>query len=62
MIDDEFEAMKPSVVGPEMERWNVEDLEAYIARMKAEIEKVEAIIASKGSVNKAAEALFGKSS
>ena len=42
-----------------MERWNVEDLEAYVAAMEAEITKVEAIIAGKGSVNAAAEALFG---
>ena len=61
MMDDELEAMKPASAGAEMERWNIEDLEAYIAKMKAEIARVEAIIQSKGSVNKAAEALFGKS-
>ena len=62
MMEDELEAMKPVAASAEMERWNIEDLEAYIARMKAEISRVEAIIQSKGSVNKAAEALFGKSS
>ena len=62
MMEDELEAMKPAAASAEMERWNIEDLEAYIARMKAEISRVEAIIDSKGSVNKAAEALFGKSS
>ncbi len=58
-MEDELEKLKPASPGPEIERWNVEDLEAYVAAMKAEIAKVEAIIASKGSVNSAAEALFG---
>ena len=58
-MEDELEKLKPSGPGPEMERWNVEDLEAYVAAMKAEIAKVEAIIAGKGSVNAAAEELFG---
>ena len=40
-------ALKPAGLGPEVERWNVEDLEAYIAAMKAEIAKVEAIVAGK---------------
>ena len=58
-MEDEFEALKPAGVGPEMERWNVEELQAYIDNMKAEIVRVEAILASKSSVNAAAAALFG---
>ena len=58
-MEDEFEALKPSGAGPEMERWNLEALQAYIDAMKAEIAKVEAIIAGKVSVNDAAAALFG---
>ena len=58
-MEDELEKLKPAGHGLEMERWNVEDLEAYVAAMKAEIAKVEAIISGKGSVNAAAEALFG---
>ena len=57
-MEDELEAMKPTGAGPEMERWNVEDLQAYIDRMKAEIARVEAILDGKGSVNAAAAALF----
>ena len=34
-MEDEFEAMKPGGAGPEMERWNLEDLQAYIDAMKA---------------------------
>lgn len=59
-MDDELERVKPNGLGPEMERWNIEDLQEYVARMKAEIAKVEGIIASKGAVNDAAAALFGK--
>ena len=58
-MEDEFEALKPAGVGPEMERWNVEDLQAYIDSMKAEIARVEEILAGKNSVNAAAAALFG---
>ena len=42
-----------------MERWNVEDLQAYIDNMKAEIARVETILAGKSSVTAAAAALFG---
>ena len=58
-MEDEFEALKPAGAGPEMDRWNVEDLQAYIDKMKAEIARVEAILADKGSVTAAAAALFG---
>ena len=61
-MEDELDRLKPAGLGPEMERWNVEDLEAYIATMRQEIARVEAIIADKGSVNAAAAALFGDSS
>lgn len=59
-MDDELEALKKAGLGPEMERWNVADLQDYVARMKAEIDRVERIIESKDSVNAAAAALFGK--
>ena len=61
-MEDELDKLKPAGLGPEMERWNVEDLEAYIAAMREEITRVEAIIAEKGSVNAAAAALFGDTS
>ena len=57
-IDDELDAMKPAGMPTEMERWNVEDLQDYIDRMRAEIARVEAIIAGKDTVNAAAAALF----
>jgi len=58
-MDEELDAMKPAGMRAEMERWNVEDLQDYIDRMRAEITRVEAIIAGKDSVNAAAAALFG---
>ena len=58
-MDEELDAMKPAGMPAEMERWNVEDLQDYIDRMRAEITRVEAIIAGKDSVNEAAAALFG---
>ena len=57
-MEDELDRLKPAGLGPEMERWNVEDLQAYIDRMKAEIARVEVILDGKGSVNAAAAALF----
>lgn len=59
-MDEEVDAMKPAGMPAEMERWNVEDLQDYIDRMRAEITRVEAIIAGKDSVNAAAAALFGE--
>lgn len=59
-MDDELEAIKKGGLDPEMERWNIEDLQDYVARMKAEIDRVERIIRSKDSVNAAAAALFGE--
>jgi len=58
-MDEELDAMKPAGMPAEMERWNVEDLQDYIDRMRAEITRVEAVIAGKDSVNEAAAALFG---
>jgi len=43
----------------DMQSWNIEDLQAYIDAMKAEIVRVEALIAQKNKVQSAAAALFG---
>ena len=42
-----------------MQKWNIEDLQAYIDAMKGEIVRVEALIAQKNKVQSAAAALFG---
>ena len=58
-MDNELDVLKPPGSGSEIERWNCEDLEAYIDAMKAEIIRVERILASKAGVNAEAAALFG---
>ena len=58
-MDDEIERLKPGAMPTDMQSWNIEDLQAYIDRMKAEISTVEALIAQKNKVQSAAAALFG---
>ena len=58
-MDDEIERLKPGVMPADMQSWNVEDLQAYINAMKAEIVRVEALMAQKNKVHSAAAALFG---
>ena len=58
-MDDEIERLKPGAMPTDMQSWNIEDLQAYIDRMKAEISKVEALIKQKNKVQSAAAALFG---
>ena len=60
LMDDEIERLKPGAMPADMQSWNIEDLQAYIDRMKAEISKVEALIAQKNKVQSAAAALFGR--
>ena len=58
-MDDEIERLKPGAMPTDMQSWNIEDLQAYIDRMKAEISTVEALIAQKNKVRSSAAALFG---
>ena len=59
-MDDEIERLKPGAMPADMQSWNIEDLQAYIDRMKVEISTVEALIAQKNNVQSAAAALFGE--
>ena len=58
-MDDEIERLKPGAMPADMQSWNIEDLQAYIDAMRAEIAKVEALMAQKNKVQSAAAALFG---
>ena len=58
-MDDELDRLKPVGLPADKQRWNIEDLQSYIEAMKAEIAKVEALIAEKNKVQSAAAALFG---
>ena len=58
-MNDEIERLKPGAMPDDMQSWNIEDLQAYIDAMKAEIVRVEGLIAQKNKVQAAAAALFG---
>lgn len=60
MMTDEIEQLKPRAMPAEMQSWNIEDLQDYIINLKAEIVRVEALIAQKNQVQSAALALFGE--
>ncbi len=47
-------------IGGSLERMSVEELEAYIETLRAEIARVEAELAKKRRMRDAAEALFGR--
>ena len=58
-MDDEIERLKPGAMPTDMQNWNIEDLRAYVDAMKAEIFRVEELIAQKNKVQLAAAELFG---
>jgi uncharacterized small protein (DUF1192 family) len=51
---------KPTTKPPDLATWSVEEVEAYIARLEAEIARARAAIQSKQSIRGAAESLFKK--
>ena len=57
-MDDELDRLKPQGLSAVKERWNIEDLNAYIVALEAEIFSVEQIVSEKTEVQKAANALF----
>jgi len=57
-MDEEESPRRPIEQPGDLDRWSVEELEAYIARLEAEIERARAAIEAKQSVRGAAEALF----
>ena len=61
MSGDEFEALRQGQLPADLQSWNIEDLQAYIYRLEAEIERVKEKMAEKESVGNAAAALFKNS-
>ena len=57
-MDDELDRLKPAGLPADKQHWNIEDLNAYIMAMKAEISHVEKIVNEKSKVQMAANALF----
>ena len=57
-MDDELDRLKPVGLPANKEHWNIEDLNAYIMVLKAEIANVEQVVSEKSKVQRAANALF----
>ena len=52
---------RPTSKPPDLATWSVEEVQAYIARLEAEIARARAAIGAKQSIRGAAEALFKRS-
>ena len=57
-MDEELDRIKPLGLPANKEHWNIEDLNAYITALKAEICNVEHIVSEKTKIQMAANALF----
>ena len=55
---EDLEPKNKSTKPKDLSGWNIEDLEEYIDRMRAEIDRAQAMIDSKRNINSAADALF----
>lgn len=53
-LEPKNQLLKPK----DLSSWNIEDLEAYIERMREEIDRAQAMIETKQGINSAADALF----
>ena len=51
---------RPTTRPPDLSTWSVEEVEAYILRLGAEIARAKAAIEAKQSIRGAAESLFKK--
>lgn len=61
MLDDEDLApQRRPARAKDLSTWSVEELEAYIARLEAEIARARSAIEARQSVRGAAEAMFKK--
>ena len=58
-MDNKLDRLKPAGLPADMQRWNIEDLQIYVAAMRVEVRHVESMIAEKNKVQSAANALFG---
>ena len=57
-MEDEFDAFKPAYAPKSFYNWDVEDLKDYKEQLKAEIVRIDEILATKQDVSAQAEALF----
>ena len=56
-MGDEFDAFKPTYAPKSFYNWNVEDLKDYQEQLKAEIVRIDEILATKQDFSAQAEAL-----
>ena len=57
-MEDEFDSFKPNYAPKSFYNWNVGDLRDYQEQLKAEIVRIDEILATKQDVSAQAEALF----
>ena len=57
-MENDFDALKPTYAPKSFYNWNVEDLKDYKEQLKAEIVRIDEILAAKQDVSAQAEALF----
>ena len=57
-MEDEFDAFEATYAPKSFYNWNVEDLKDYQEQLKAEIVRIDEILATKQDVSAQAEALF----
>ena len=57
-MEFEFDAFKPTYAPKSFHSWNVGDLKDYQEQLKAEIVRIDEILATKQDVSAQAEALF----
>ena len=57
-MDEELDKLKPVGLPVDKQHWNIEDLNAYLTILKAEIGNVEQIVSEKTEIQMAANALF----
>ena len=60
-MDDELDRLKSVGLPADKQHWNIEDLNAYLMALKAEIDNVEQIVGEKTKAQMAANALFSVS-
>lgn len=58
MSDDDFATFRQSHLPPDLQSWNIADLQDYIQRLEKEIVRAKEKIAEKQAVGDAAASLF----
>ena len=57
-MEDEFDTLKLAHTPPDLQSWNIEDLQAYKNRLTDEINRIDEVIKTKKDVSSQADALF----